>query len=242
MEFRLLGQFELRDGDRRHHLGGPMQRMLLAHLLLAGQAPRTTDDLTRRLWGTTATDGSTTTLQVHVLRLRRLLKAAGCAATIETSPGAYRIDLGDDTADAVEFHRRITEARDADDHATELAAVDAALGLWRGSPLTGVTADWPRFEEVRALTEARDEARARRAELRMILGKAPDLQDLRDLVAEHPDREHNRHLLMWALHRAGRRREALATYEDAYRYSVGQLGLEPGRQLKELQHLVLSGG
>ncbi|MFS8102310.1 AfsR/SARP family transcriptional regulator [Lentzea alba] len=242
MEFRLLGQFELRDGDRNHHLGGPMQRTLLAHLLLADQTARTTGDLTRRLWGTTATDGSTSTLQVHVLRLRRLLKATGCEATIETSPGAYRISLGTDTADATEFHRRIGEARHAGDLGSELSALDAALDLWHGTPLTGVIADWQRFPEVRALTEARDEARARRAELAMILGKVPDLQDLRDLVAEHPDREQNRHLLMWALHRAGRRREALATYEDAYRYSVGELGLEPCRQLKELQHLVLSGG
>ena len=94
MEFRLLGQFELRDGGRTHHLGGPMQRTLLGHLLLANQEPRTTDDLTRRMWGTTATDGSTSTLQVHVLRLRRLLKAAGCTATIETTQGAYRLNLG----------------------------------------------------------------------------------------------------------------------------------------------------
>ncbi|MET9626814.1 AfsR/SARP family transcriptional regulator [Lentzea sp. NPDC006480] len=240
MEFRLLGQFELRDGDRGHHLGGPVQRILLAHLLLAGQAVHSTDDLTRRLWGTAA--GSTSTLQVHVLRLRRLLKATGCGAALETSPGGYRINLGDDTADVTEFHRHIATARDTDDQIRELHALDTALDLWRGTPLTGVTADWPRFPEVRALTEARDEARTRRAELRMILGRSPDLQDLRDLIAEHPEREHTRHLLMWALHRAGRRKEALATYEDAYRYSVGQLGLEPCRQLQELQHLVLTGG
>ncbi|MCR3754398.1 hypothetical protein [Lentzea californiensis] len=46
MEFRLLGQFELWDGERGHHLGGPVQRMLLAHLLLAGR-PVPADELNR---------------------------------------------------------------------------------------------------------------------------------------------------------------------------------------------------
>lgn len=240
MEFRLLGQFELRDGDRTHHLGGPMQRTLLAHLLLANQESRTTDDLTRRMWGTTATDGSTSTLQVHVLRLRRLLKASGCTATIETVQGAYRVCLGANTVDVVEFGHLMRQARTARSAQAELAATTEALELWHGDLLTGVTGDWPRFPEVRALLDLRDAARARRAELLLALDQPVDLQDLRDLVAEHPDRETNRHLLMRALHQAGRRAEALAAYDAAYRYAGG-LGLEPAAELEELQHRILNG-
>ncbi|MGH3729338.1 MAG: hypothetical protein ACRDTU_11380, partial [Micromonosporaceae bacterium] len=39
MEFCILGTLELRDADRSLPLGAPMQRMLLAHLLLAGGRP-----------------------------------------------------------------------------------------------------------------------------------------------------------------------------------------------------------
>lgn len=240
MEFRLLGQFELRDGGRTHHLGGPMQRTLLAHLLLAGQEPRGTDDLTSRMWGTTATDGSTSTLQVHVLRLRRLLQAAGCTATIETVHGAYRLLTGANTVDVADFQHLLRQARTAQSPQAELAVTTKALDLWHGELLTGVTGDWPRFPEVRALLNLRDAARARRAELQLALDQPADIGDLRGLVAEHPDREPNRLLLMRALHRAGRRAEALAAYDAAYRYA-DHLGLTPAAELKELQHRILNG-
>ncbi len=103
-----------------------------------------------------------------------------------------------------------------------------------------MTGDWPRFPEVQALLNLRDTARARRAELQLALDRSADIGDLRALIDEHPDREHHRHLLMRALHREGRRAEALATYDAAYRYA-DSLGLEPAAELKELQHRILNG-
>ena len=104
-----------------------------------------------------------------------------------------------------------------------------------------MTGDWPRFPEVQALLTLRDAARARRAELQLALDRPADVDDLRALIDEHPDREHHRHLLMRALHRAGRRAEALAAYDAAYRYACATLGLEPAAELKELQHRILNG-
>ena len=245
MEFRLLGGLELRDGDRVHHLGGPMQRALLVHLLLTVGRSMPANDLIDRLWGGAASEGSRSTLQVHVLRVRRLLAESGCSARIETVAGAYRLELGTDELDAMTFRYwtgEAAKAREVGDALRELASLDRALELWQGDVLNGVCGDWPRFSEVRALTEARSVAREQRALVQLALRRpAEAVDDLRVLVAEHPDRESVRLRLMLALHRCGRRTEALACYEDAYRYASEILGLEPGDELRELHQEVLRG-
>ncbi|MGW4213764.1 BTAD domain-containing putative transcriptional regulator [Lentzea sp. NPDC004789] len=245
MEFRLLGGLELRDGDRVHHLGGPMQRALLVHLLLTAGRAVPANELIDRLWGGAASEGSRSTLHVHVLRVRRLLAETGCSARIETVAGAYRLELGTDELDAMAFRHLTGEAvkaREVGDAFGELALLDRALKLWQGDVLSGVCGDWPRFPEVRALTEARSAAREQRALVLLALHRpAEAVDDLRLLVAEHPDRESVRLQLMLALHRCGRRAEALACYEDAYRYASERLGLEPGEDMRELHSEVLRG-
>lgn len=242
MEFRLLGPFDLHDPTTatHHHLGGPVQRTLLAHLLLANESPIPTTTLTTRLWGTTATEGSTSTLQVHILRLRRLLKAATCTATIDTTPAGYRLTLNTNTTDTATFQSLLHTASQAGTKESELTALTTALQLWRADLLTDVTADWPRFPEAQLLLHQHTQARTRKAELQLALNRQPDLNDLEALITDHPDHEHPRLLLMQALHRLGRRKEALATYDAAYRYAAS-LGLDPSQELKNLQHRVLAG-
>ncbi|GAA1295582.1 AfsR/SARP family transcriptional regulator [Saccharothrix xinjiangensis] len=242
MLFRVLGRLEAHDGTRAHHLGAPMQRALLAHLLLTAGRPLPVGELVDRLWDGAAPARAVGTLHVHVLRLRRALAATGCAARVETGPRTYRLDLGADAVDAEDFRRTLDAATAATDPAAELAALDAALDLWRGDVLAGVPGDWPRYREVRALTELRATARERRAEANLAARRfGVAVEELRGLVAEHPDREHLRHLLVLALHRAGRRAEALAAYDAAYRFAADHLGLEPGAELRRLQRMVLHG-
>jgi tetratricopeptide (TPR) repeat protein len=64
--------------------------------------------------------------------------------------------------------------------------------------------------------------------------------ELEALVADHPLRERLRGLLMLALYRSGRQAEALEAYADARHALVEQLGIEPGRELQELQRAVLA--
>ena len=59
-------------------------------------------------------------------------------------------------------------------------------------------------------------------------------------IKREPLREKLRALLMLALYRAGRQADALAAYQDARRTLVGELGLEPGRELHELQAAILA--
>src|SRR5918998_2469068 len=63
--------------------------------------------------------------------------------------------------------------------------------------------------------------------------------ELERLAAEHPLRERLRELLMLALYRSGRQADALALYTATRRMLVEELGLEPGRQLRELEAAIL---
>src|SRR5690606_26010734 len=99
----ILGTLQLRDGERSVPLGAPMQRALLAHLLLACGRPVVADDLVDRLWQGAPPARGRNSLHVHILRLRRTFTAAGCAARIVTEPGTYRLELGNDTLDVDRF-------------------------------------------------------------------------------------------------------------------------------------------
>ena len=64
--------------------------------------------------------------------------------------------------------------------------------------------------------------------------------ELEALVADHPLRERLRGQLMLGLYRSGRQAEALATYQAARRALVDELGIEPGRQIRELHQAILA--
>ena len=64
--------------------------------------------------------------------------------------------------------------------------------------------------------------------------------ELDALVKEHPLRQRLRAQLMLALYRSGRDAEALDAYQDARKALVEELGIEPRRELRELQQAILN--
>ncbi len=58
-------------------------------------------------------------------------------------------------------------------------------------------------------------------------------------MAEHPTHEGFAAQLMLALYRCGRQAEALDAFQDARERLVGELGVEPGPELRELQEAIL---
>ena len=66
------------------------------------------------------------------------------------------------------------------------------------------------------------------------------LAELEALIGEHPYREGLRAQQMLALYRCDRQAEALQAYQDARRSLVEELGLEPGKRLRELERAILA--
>jgi DNA-binding SARP family transcriptional activator len=80
-----------------------------------------------------------------------------------------------------------------------------------------------------------------RVEADLVLGRRGELvAELEALCREHPLRERLWELLMLALYRAGRQAEALPAYTEARDRLVGELGIDPGPALRELEGRILA--
>jgi DNA-binding SARP family transcriptional activator len=215
-EYGLLGPLEVRVDDRAVPLASARQRLVLVMLLLAAGQLVPAARLIDELWGESLPADPPAALRTQVSRLRRALGPAG--ASLVTASGGYRLSLRRDQLDAARFEDALAAAADADG---ERAAriLDEALEEWRG-PALAEFADRPfaRPEAFR-LDELRVAARERRAEIAVSLGAAEDaVAALRAVVADHPERERARGLLMRALYQSGRHTDALATFRSWRRY------------------------
>ncbi|HSI79008.1 MAG TPA: BTAD domain-containing putative transcriptional regulator, partial [Solirubrobacterales bacterium] len=248
MEFCILGPLEVHREDESLALGGTKQRSLLAILLLNANRVVSSDRLIDELWGEEAPETAAKALQVHVSQLRKTLepnREAGQSGQIlvTRSPG-YLIKLDADQLDLDRFERLAAEGRRAlarGDPELARRTLREALDLWRGPPLAELAyADFvqreaPRLEELRlAVLEDRIEADLEAGRHGEVIG------ELERLVAEEPLRERPRRQLMLALYRAGRQAEALDAYREAREVLVEKLGIEPGRELKELEAAILA--
>jgi DNA-binding SARP family transcriptional activator len=240
VEFRLLGLLEVIDDDGSAiQLGGRNECALLALLLLDANRPLSADRLIEGLWSERAPPSAMKTVQVYVSRLRRRLPADRVA----TTAAGYQLRLEPDELDADRFARLAAQGRtlfvggDADG---AVALLSEALELWRGSPLAGFeTRDFAR-EEIRRLEELRTVAIADRVDARLAAGGTGELVgELQELVDVHPLWERPRAQLMLALYRAGRQADALEVYQLARDLLVRELGIEPGKSLRDLQQQIL---
>ena len=80
----------------------------------------------------------------------------------------------------------------------------------------------------------------KRIDADLALGRHAELvAEIDALVGEHPFRERLRAQLMLALYRSGRQADALAVYTATRKLLVGELGIEPGTALHELEAAIL---
>jgi predicted ATPase/Tfp pilus assembly protein PilF len=238
MEFRILGPLEAVADGVGVPLGGPKQRAVLAELLLHANGAVSREQLTDAVWGQEPPRNAAATLQVYVHGLRRALGAE----RIETVGGAYRLRVDEGELDLQRFDALVSRARAAiDEQRPETAAEDleAALALWRGSPLADLAG-----EGVAAAARELEERRLSAVELRndalLALGRHDDmLAPLERLIADHPYRERLRAQQIVGLYRAGRQTEALEAYRSARSAWIDELGVEPSPALQELERSVL---
>ena len=238
-EFRILGPLEVVEHDRSVVLGGPKQQTLLGVLLLHRGEVLSTDRLIDEIWGEHPPTTAVKTLQGYISRLRRALGDD----VVQTRGRGYEISLLDDQVDVDRFERLVADgraARDAGDAATAARRLGQALALWRGAPLSDLTYEPFAQGEIGRLEEARIAALEDWIDTELALGRHDQLAgQLERLVSEHPLRERLRGQRMLALYRAGRQAEALDAYRDTRRVLIDQLGIEPGRELRELHQAIV---
>ncbi|MQS16777.1 tetratricopeptide repeat protein [Streptomyces kaniharaensis] len=245
MLFRVLGELEVEDGTGDRAVRGVRLRSLLAVLLLHPNQPLTTDRLQDALWGEEPPESGAAAVHNLVARLRRTL-SDGDGGRLTATPLGYRLDVADDELDSRLFEGHLDAARDAvlgGDWESVHRETSAALALWRGAPL----AELPDLADAGPARERWQEARLQALEWRLDadlhLGRSTGLvPELTRLVDEHPLRETFHQQLMLALHRAGRRAQALAAYRRLHRTLRDELGVEPGRAAQKIHQDILSAG
>src|SRR4051812_22103142 len=248
MQIQVLGPLDVRVAGQPLALGGVQQRAVLAQLALRLNEVVSTDCLVEGLWGQQPPASAVNAVQVYVSRLRKALQAttgpdrAGSAVLRRRGPG-YLLELDPERVDLHRFERLAREGAQALPAAPGRAAVTLweALGLWRGQPLVEF-ADQPFAQsEIPRLEQRRLAAVETWLEAELALGRhAKVVGELGTLVAGHPLHEGLHRLLMLALYRSGRQAEALEAYRRARDLLAEELGIDPGRALRELEGAILT--
>jgi DNA-binding SARP family transcriptional activator len=247
VEFRILGPFEVVEGERMLDVGGPKQRAVLALLVVEVGKVVSLDRLIDQLWGDQAPARATGTLQAYISNLRRALEPdrppRAPAQVLATRPPGYVLQVPHDRVDAIRFEESLRRGRQllVDGHAAGARAeLEAALGLWRGSALADLAYEPFARPEIERLDELRAAALEARIEADLILGRHGAVTtELERMVTEQPLRERVWELLMVALYRSGRQADALRAYQKARSTLLEELGLEPGPGLRRLERDVL---
>jgi DNA-binding SARP family transcriptional activator/tetratricopeptide (TPR) repeat protein len=241
--FGLLGPLSVRSGDVEVAVPAARQRVLLAALVLRAGQVLSMDELAEMVWDGDPPAGARVTLRSYIKRLRQVLGPALGSRIVTRDPG-YLIAAGDAEADLKQFETLCRAGGRASTAGAWQIASDLltqALGLWRGAPLLDIPSQVLQRREVPRLEQLRLQAIEGQIEADLNLGRHEQLvPELLAMAAEQPLLERFHAQLMLALHRCGRRAEALAAYRQARRTLVGELGLEPGPELRRMHERILA--
>ncbi|MGZ4335357.1 MAG: nSTAND1 domain-containing NTPase, partial [Gaiellaceae bacterium] len=244
LEFRILGPLSVRVDGAPVPIGGPKQRALLALLLLSANRVVSRERLINELFADQSVNAADHALRNHVSRLRKVLApAAGDEPRVVARAPGYLLRVEPAELDLERFERLVAEGREAlatGDAAAAAEALHAAERLWEGRPLADLELEPFARVEVERLEELRLAAVEQRVDAELALGHALALvSELEALAVEYPYRERFRAQLMLALYRSGRQAEGLEVYRRTRALLNGELGLEPGTELQELQRAIL---
>ncbi|WP_169800404.1 AfsR/SARP family transcriptional regulator, partial [Streptomyces torulosus] len=228
MRFRVLGPVSL--SPRTPSAAKP--RALLATLLVQTGEVVPVHSLIDELWGTEPPRTATTTLQVYVSQLRKVLAEAGGSAhsgeLLTRAPG-YLLAVPERDFDLPCFERLRAEGRAAyqeGDFGRASGLLHEALALWTGPALSGIPHGVRLESAAIRLDELRMEVLEQRIVADLRLGRHQELAgELLALANEHPLRETLHGHLMVALYRTGRGSDALRVYGRLRHSLVEELGV-----------------
>ena len=226
----------------------PKQRVILAALALRAGQVASYDELAEIIWDGTPPAGARVAIRNYVKRLRQILGPVGGRRIVTRDPG-YALEAEPDEVDALWFTALCARGGEAVGRGAAATGTEAAwdvlseaLALWRGSPLVDVPSNVLITAEVPRLDALRMQAQEWRMDAGLAQGRHSELVgELTQLALDHPWRERFHAQLMLALYRCGRQAEALSAYQRTRRMLVDELGVEPGRELRDLQAGILAG-
>jgi DNA-binding SARP family transcriptional activator len=240
LHFAVLGPFRVDRDGREIDLGPRLQRAVLAILVLEAGHVVPVDRLIDLLWREEPPAAALASVQAYISQLRRVLEPgrpprAPARVLVTRDPG-YLLRAGDDQVDVLRFgalarqaHEDLAGGRPA---AAAVGLADA-LALWRGGPLAEFAAEPWAVPAVTRLTEAHDLVAEDRVEAWLAQGgHAQAAAELEAMVAARPMRERRWGQLILATYRCGRQADALRAYQRCRTVLVGELGLEPGPELR----------
>ncbi|MHC8564594.1 AfsR/SARP family transcriptional regulator [Streptomyces sampsonii] len=260
MDIALLGTLAVREQGYSITPTAPKARQVLALLALHADQVVPVPDLIEELWAGTPPRSARTTLQTYVLQLRSLISAAleqrqekgqegapgrrTAKDVLLTLPGGYLLHSGGGTSDV----RGSTGwssggPMDAGDFPGAARLLREALSRWSGPAFADVDSGVQLETEARRLEETRLCALDQRIEADLRIGRHRELlAELTVLAGRYRTHENLHGQFMLALHRSGRRGEALDVYQRLHQTLVRELGLEPSAVLRRLQRSILMAG
>ena len=216
----------------------PRDRMALGVLVVRHGETVSPDQFADALWADRPPSSWSKQVQICVGRLRKVLGPDA----IVTTAGGYRLALDDDELDVCRFERLVERAREltaVGEHDRAAATYRRALALWRGPPLDELDGWSPGQSEVARLQELRRAVEEEWVAARLDAGEQREVAALAEgLVNEEPLRERRWAILALAQYRCARQVDALRSIARARRV-LGELGIDPGSELVELEGAIL---
>lgn len=249
LRFQVLGPVAVRCGDAPVRLPGTVARRVLTLLMLSPGEVLSTPRLAKAVWGSCCPATASNQVRKAVAQLRHSIRGAG--AHLLTDGPNYRLNVSAVESDLVEFNQRRLRARKLAEsglgEAQRTQELQTALSLFRGQVAADII-DGDDLENglIRAAARVVEERRlaVQKELISLRLRSSPPalvIEDLRDLVAQHPLAEDLRAQLMLALSLSGRQADALAEYAEIRTLLRDELGIDPDHSLAQVHVAVLCG-
>ena len=237
MRIRVLGPVEVERDGELINVGGPQQQRLLVFLVLHRGHAVSTDRLVDALWEDgRAPAGAARSMRTYMSRLRAALPEGAIA----NRRAGYVLNTAGIGLDTVEFDAHVDRAeRELPDGA--VAAYDEALGLWRGLPFGEFGNEWWALPESVRLIERR--ASAEEARAGSVDGDGPSQPgDPRSRASRRRTSPAgvSGPAVDAVASATGRRAEALRVYRAFRTRLMEETGLDPSRELVELESTILA--
>jgi DNA-binding SARP family transcriptional activator/DNA-binding XRE family transcriptional regulator len=239
--FGVLGPFEVWRAGQPLDVGSVSQRIVLG--MLTARHGETVGRLAVAdlLWDGHPPSTGAQVIHTYTSRLRRVLEPGGKpgarTSLIVTTQGGYRLRIGPDQADLLNFRRWLAESgrlRRRGETSQAFAACLKALSLWRGRPF----ADLPRLRrlpEVTAIEAEMTAAVLEAAGLACELGRAKQMiTALREVHSWDPFDGAVQAALLRALVSAGERGAAVRAFNEIQARLARELGAAPDPRVAEV--------